>query len=204
MYDKYAGQVQGLAQSQLAAGLRGEFSLTEARRAAFDTATNMTAQWVTESIASYIKKSIFEKEQMAVDAAAANAARAAEFAASSATAAATFTAWAPAAGAVTAATFGANADAGAVQYAAMQGIISASAMMPHARGGAVFGRASASREEAFIPLTPGRIVPAHNSVTNNSSTSNSVNHFHFHGGGEKTILRTLRKAGIDNRNVSRS
>jgi hypothetical protein len=77
-------------------------------------------------------------------------------------------------------------------------------MMPHARGGAVFGRTSASREEAFIPLTPGRIVPAHNSVTNNSSTSNSVNHFHFHGADEKTILRTLRKAGIDNRNVSRS
>lgn len=204
MYDKYAGQVQGLAQNQLASALRGEFSLTEARRAAFETSTNMAAQWVTESIAAYIKKSLFEKEQMAVDAAAANAARAAELASSANTAAATTAAWTPAALAATAGSFGANATAGSAQYALLQAQVLGSTLMPHANGGAVFGRTSASREEAFTPFVPGRIIPAHNSVVNNSSTSNSVNHFHFHGSDEKTILRTLRKAGIDNRKVSRT
>lgn len=201
-YDKYANQVQGLAQNQLASTLRGEFSISQARRAVFETSTNMVAQWATESIAAYIKKSLFEKEQMAVDAATANAARAAELAASSATAVATTAAWAPAALAVTAATFGANASAGAAQYALLQTQVLGSALMPHANGGAVFGRSMANREEAFSPFVPGRIIPAHNSVVNNS-TSSSVNHFHFHGSDEKTILRTLRNAGIDNRKVSR-
>lgn len=204
MYDKYAGQVQGLAQSQLAAGLRGEFSLTEARRAAFETSTNMAAQWVTESIATYIKKSIFEKEQMAVDAAAAEAAQAVTLAASIGAATKTTAAWAPAALAVTAATFGANATAGMAQYALLQTQVLGGALMPHARGGSIFGPALASREEAFIPLVPGRVVPSHNSTINNNSTTNATNHFHFHGSDEKTILRTLRKAGIDNRKVSRT
>ena len=186
--------IQGYASREISQALQGKLTI----RAAEEDFTAFMADQFAERVTKWIEEEI-------IRAAFSEGEQATQLETTQAEASTAASSWSSAAVSASIATFGGAAAAGQAAYfqALASGQIAATAMA-HARGGAVFGPVNASREEAFMPLVPGRIVPSYNSqTTNNNYGGNVVNHFHFHGGDERTILRTIRNANRDRRQASR-
>lgn len=184
---------QKLAADQVYKMLQGEFTIQGAVNATKDVMFRAFADTTTKWIEEQIIKMVFSKT-----------AQAEETATSVAQASVVGAAWAAPSMATSIATFGGSTATGSAAWFTAMTTAQGYGMMPHERGGAVFGPVNASREEAFAPFVPGRIVPSYNSTTNHNTTNAQSITIHVHGGDEKTILRTLRKAGINGAGVSRS
>lgn len=184
---------QKLASDQVYKMLQGEFTIQGAVNATKDVMFRAFADTTTKWIEEQLIKMVFSK-----------GAQAEETATAVAQASVVGAAWAAPSMATSIATFGGSTATGSAAWFTAMTAAQGYSVMPHARGGAVFGPVSASREEAFAPFVPGRIVPSYNSTTNHNTTNAQSITIHVHGGDEKTILRTLRKAGINGAGVSRS
>lgn len=184
---------QKLASDQVYKMLQGEFTIRGAVNATKDVMFRAFADTTTKWIEEQLIKMVFSK-----------GAQAEETASAVAQASVVGAAWAVPSMATSIATFGGSTATGSAAWFTAMTAAQGYSVMPHARGGAVFGPVSASREEAFMPFVPGRIVPSYNSTTNHNTTNAQSITIHVHGGDEKTILRTLRKAGINGAGVSRS
>lgn len=184
---------QKLASDQVYKMLQGEFTIRGAVNATKDVMFRAFADTTTKWIEEQLIKMIFAK-----------GAQAEETASAVAQASAVGAAWAAPSMATSIATFGGSTATGSAAWFTAMTAAQGYSVMPHDRGGAVFGPVNASREEAFAPFVPGRIIPSYNSTTNHNTTNAQSITIHVHGGDEKTILRTLRKAGINGAGVSRS
>lgn len=185
---------QKLASDQVYKMLQGEFTLRGAYEATKDVLFRAFADTTTKWIEEQLLKLVFAKT-----------AQAEETAASVAQASIVGAAWAGPSMAVSIATMGGAPATGSAAWFTSMTAAQGYSMMPHARGGAVFGPYMGSREERLEPFVPSRVVPAYNSQTTNHNTTNAQQvTIHVHGGDERTILRTLRKAGINGAGVSRS
>lgn len=184
---------QKLASDQVYKMLQGEFTIRGAYEATKEVLFRSLADTTTKWIEEQLIKMVFAK-----------GAQAEETASAVAQASVVGAAWAAPSMATSIATFGGSTATGSAAWFTAMTAAQGYSVMPHARGGAVFGPVNASREEAFMPFVPGRIVPSYNSTTNHNTTNAQSITIHVHGGDEKTILRTLRKAGINGVGVSRS
>lgn len=184
---------QKLASDQVYKMLQGEFTIRGAVNATKDVMFRAFADTTTKWIEEQLIKMIFAK-----------GAQAEETASAVAQASTVGAAWAAPSMATSIATFGGSTATGSAAWFTAMTAAQGYSVMPHARGGAVFGPVNASREESFAPFVPGRIIPSYNSTTNHNTTNAQSITIHVHGGDEKTILRTLRKAGINGAGVSRS
>lgn len=185
---------QKLASDQVYKMLQGEFTLRGAYEATKDVLFRAFADTTTKWIEEQLLKLVFAKTTQAE-----------ETAASVAQASIVGAAWAGPSMAVSIATMGTAPATGSAAWFTSMTAAQGYSMMPHARGGAVFGPYMGSREERLESFVPSRVVPAYNSQTTNHNTTNAQSiTIHVHGGDERTILRTLRKAGINGAGVSRS
>jgi hypothetical protein len=203
-YHKYADQVQGFAQKELAATLRGEFSVTEARRAALELGTNMIAQYATEWIAKQVEMAIFGDAIKAAKMQEDTAMRAALLIESATAATATAGFWATPAALVDIASGGSLAMTEPARMAEMMAAVQAVSMVPgHANGGFEMGGRFIAGErgaEMVRSVVPTQITQASHTTNN---TNASTNHFHFHGATEATIMKVFRNAGMNGNGVSR-
>jgi hypothetical protein len=182
---------QKLASDQVVKMLHGEFTIQGAINATKDVAIQAFADTTTKWIEEQILKTIFSKS-----------AEAANTAASVGEAAIVASAWAAPSMATSIATFGGSTATGSAAWFAAMTSANGYGMMPHERGGMMFGTGLKQREEQFTPLVPGRVSPIHNSTTNTTNQS-TANHFHFHGYGERDIQRVMRTAQANGAGVSR-
>lgn len=182
---------QKLASDQVVKMLHGEFTIQGAINATKDVAIQAFADTTTKWIEEQILKMIFSKS-----------AEAANTAASVGEAAIVASAWAAPSMATSIATFGGSTATGSAAWFAAMTSANGYGMMPHERGGMMFGTGLKQREEQFTPLVPGRVSPIHNSTTNTTNQS-TVNHYHFHGYGERDIQRVMRTAQANGAGVSR-
>lgn len=184
---------QKLASDQVYKMLQGEFTIQGAVNATKDVMFRAFADTTTKWIEEQIIKMVFSK-----------GAQAEETATAVAQASVVGAAWAAPSMATSIATFGGSTATGSAAWFTAMTAAQGYSVMPHERGGMMFGPGLKQREEAFTPLVPGRVSPIHNSTTNHNTTNAQSITIHVHGGDEKTILRTLRKAGINGAGVSRS
>lgn len=182
---------QKLASDQVYKMLQGEFTIQGAVNATKDVMFRAFADTTTKWIEEQILKMVFAKSS-----------EAASTAASVAQASIVASAWAPASMATSIGTFGASTAAGSASWFTAMTSAQGYGMMPHERGGMMFGTGLKQREEQFTPLVPGRVSPIQNSTTNTTNQS-TVNHYHFHGYGERDIQRVMRTAKANGAGVSR-
>lgn len=184
---------QKLASDQVYKMLQGEFTIRGAVNATKDVMFRAFADTTTKWIEEQLIKMVFSK-----------GAQAEETASAVAQASVVGAAWAAPSMATSIATFGGSTATGSAAWFTAMTAAQGYSVMPHERGGMMFGPGLKQREEEFTPLVPGRVSPIHNSTTNHNTTNAQSITIHIHGGDEKTTLRTLRKAGINGAGVSRS
>lgn len=183
---------QKLASDQVYVVLQGEFTKQGALNATKDVAFRAIADTTTKWIEEQILKMVFAKS-----------AEAASTTASVAQAAVVASAWAPASMATSIGTFGASTAAGSASWFTAMTAAQGYGMMPHERGGMMFGTGLKQREEAWAPLVPSRITPIHNSSTVNHNTTNAQRITIVTGLSESGLHRALAKVGINGTRSSR-
>jgi len=157
MIQKEADLVQGFSSRELSQAIQGKLTIKslEADMTSFlaDQFAERTTKWIEQSL---LEKAFSEGQS------------AAQIAETQAQASLAASAWSPAAISASIATLGAASATGEAGYfqALASGQIAAASMIPHARGGMVFGTALKQPEETWTPVQPSRINPVSSSTTN--------------------------------------
>jgi hypothetical protein len=201
LWESYADRVQGLAANEIAAGLKGQLTLTKAYEMARDAAIDMFAEKSTKYIESIVEDAVFGK-----------AASAEAVAQATVTGSAMALAYAPAAAFAEIASFGGASVSATAGLSTTAAFADAIALHPRARGGDALGPRMVGERgaEAFTPYVPGRITPAHVST---STTYGGPVTIHVSGAGDaratareiaKILPRAQRLASMDRRQSSLS